>query len=71
MNLSHLTAAQSTWISIEAAALDLAGFASPLYRAALRARLGKDLEGEEFAVLASRLPVEDRARLLASIEERV
>ena len=45
------------------------GASSPLYQAALRARLGKDLGGLKFAALAARLPAQDRRRLLDRITE--
>ena len=44
------------------------GARTPLYQAALRARLGKDPGGERFAALAARLPAKDRGRLLNRIE---
>ncbi len=45
------------------------GARTPLYQAALRARLGKDPGGERFATLAARLPSEDRRRLEDSIDK--
>ena len=59
---------QAAWKPLQDAAIEVAGFGSPLFGAALRARLGFDLEGEEFAEIAARLPAPDRARLLALIE---
>ncbi len=44
------------------------GARTPLYQAALRARLGRDPGGERFAALAARLPDRDRRRLLDCIE---
>ena len=70
MNLSHLAARQSIWAAIQAAALEQYGFGSKLFGAAVKARVGRDLEGAEFAALAARLPVEERLCLLASIEKR-
>ena len=63
-----MRARHATWKPIQDAALEVAGFASALHRAALEARLGRDPEGEKFAELASRLPSQDRRRLLGSIE---
>jgi len=70
--MNHAIAARrATWDLFRNAAAQTTGFASPLYRAALRARLGRDPAGEEFCAIAARLPASDRARLLVLIEERV
>jgi hypothetical protein len=44
-------------------------FATPLYRAALQGRLGKDPSGEKFAALAARLPAKDQTRLWDRVEK--
>ena len=67
--MNHAIAARrATWDLFRNAAAATAGFASPLYRAALRARQGRDPAGEEFCAVAARLPPEDRPRLLSKIE---
>ena len=66
-----IRARHAVWAPIMASVAATVGAGTPLHRAALRARLGKDPGGAKFAALAARLPVEDRARLLASIEGRV
>ncbi len=43
------------------------GARTPLYQAALRARLGKDPGSLKFAALAARLPAKDRRRLFGSL----
>ncbi len=63
-----MRARHATWQPIQDAVAVTVGRASPLYFASIRARLGKDPGGEKFAALAARLPVSDRARLLALIE---
>ncbi len=65
-----IRARHAVWAPICDGVIETIGRGTPVHMAAIRARLGRDLEGEEFAKLAARLPVEDRARLLASIEER-
>ena len=64
-----IEARRETWKLYGDAAAATVGFASPLYRAALRARLGRDLEGAAFAALAARLPSEDRRRLWNQIRK--
>ena len=59
-----ILARRATWDLFKDAAAATAGFTSPLYGAALRARLGRDPVGDEFCVIAARLPPEDRRRLL-------
>ena len=59
---------RATWKPIMEAALEVAGFASALHRAALEARLGRDPEGTRFAALAARLPAKERRHLLDCIE---
>ncbi len=66
--MNHATAARrATWDMFRNAAAATTGFASPLYGAALRARLGRDPAGEEFAAIAARLPSKDRRRLWARV----
>ena len=60
-------ARHAVWAPIQEAVRETVGPATPLYRAAIRGRVGKDPGGVEFAALASRLPGEERARLLASL----
>ncbi len=62
-----ILARRATWNLFKQAAAQTTGFTSPLYRAALRARLGRDIAGEEFIAVAARLPSEDRRRLLDCI----
>ncbi len=67
--MTHASAAhRATWTLIQNAALDVAGFASPLHAAALAALLGPDPKGERFAALAARLSTEDQDRLWARVE---
>ena len=66
-----MRARHAVWAPIMAAVIETVGRASPLYFASIRARLGKDPRGERFAALAARLPVPDRARVLALIEASV
>lgn len=60
-------ARRATWDLFRTAAAQTTGFASPLYRAALRARQERDVAGEEFCAVAARLPAPDRRRLLDCI----
>ena len=60
-------ARRAVWQPIQAAALEIAGFASELHRAALLARLGRDPGGAKFAAIAARLPDRDRRRILEAI----
>ncbi len=64
-----LRARHAVWAPIMAGVVEAIGSGTPLYRAAVRARLGKDPEGERFAALAARLPAQDRRRLLDNIQE--
>ncbi len=67
--MNHATLARrTTWDLFRNAAAQTTGFASPLYKAALRARQGRDPAGEEFCAVAARLPPEDRRRLSDEIE---
>ena len=69
--MNHAIAARrATWDLFRNAAAQTVGFASPLYRAALRARLGRDPAGEEFAALAARLPAHDQDRLWEKVREQ-
>ena len=62
--MNHATLARrATWDLFKDAAAATVGFTSPLYGAALRARLGRDPAGEEFCAIAARLPAKDRRRL--------
>ncbi len=63
-----LRARHNLWASIMESVKRTVGARTPLYQAALRARLGKDPGGERFAALAARLPAKDRQRLLDRIE---
>ena len=63
-----ILARRATWDLFREAAAQTVGFASPLYRAALRGFLGKDPGGTEFCAVAARLPAEDRRRLSDEIE---
>ena len=66
----HATRARhAVWEPIMESVKRTIGARTPLYQAALRARLGKDPEGARFAALAARLPAKDRRRLLDRIEE--
>ena len=62
-------ARHAVWAPIMAGVVETIGSRTPLYRAALRARLGKDPAGERFAALAARLPSEDRRRLWNQIKK--
>ena len=62
-----LRARHAVWAPIMKSVVETVGSRTPLYLAALRARLGKDPGGEKFAALAARLPVRDRRRLLDRI----
>ncbi len=61
-------ARHATWKLFGDAAAATTGFTSPLYGAALRARLGRDPGGEEFCELAARLAAPERRRLSDEIE---
>ncbi len=64
-----LRARHAVWSGIMSSVRLTIGSRTPLYSAALRARLGKDPGGERFAALAARLPARDRERLLDCITE--
>ncbi len=64
-----ILARRATWDLFRNAAAQTVGFTSPLYRAALRARLGRDPAGDVFCSVAARLLPEDRRRLLDCIAE--
>jgi hypothetical protein len=57
------------WSTITAGVVRTIGRRTPLYNAAVRARLGKDPRGEKFAALAARLPADDRRRLWNHVEQ--
>ena len=61
----------STWGLFREAAAQTTGSGSELHRAATVGALGRDPGGINFAAIAARLPAPDRARVLASIGERV
>ena len=63
-----LRARHAVWGPIMAGVVETVGANTALYRAAMRARLGRDPGGEKFAALAARLPVRDRLRLLDKIK---
>ncbi len=63
-----IRARHATWGPIMENIKRTSGARTPLYQAALRARLGKDPGGLKFAALAARLPAKDRRRLLDCIE---
>ena len=63
-----IRARHAVWAPIMAGIVETIGRETPLYRAALRARLGRDPEGIKFAALAARLSPQDRARLLARLD---
>ena len=65
-----ILARRATWDLFKDAAAATVGFASPLYRAALRARLGRDPAGDEFCVIAARLPAQDQDRLWKRVKEQ-
>ncbi len=59
--MNHATLARrATWDLFRNAAAQTTGFMSPLYKAALRARQGRDPAGEEFCAVAARLPARDQ-----------
>ena len=62
-------ARRATWTPIMKAVAQTVGFASPLHRAALQARLGRDPEGLRFAALVARLPAKERQRIEDKINE--
>ena len=62
-----MRARHAVWSGIMSSVRLTTGANTPLYRAALRARLGRDPGGLKFAALAARLPAEDRRRLLDRI----
>ena len=64
-----MRARHAVWGEIMSSVRLTTGTNTPLYRAALRARLGKDPGGLKFAALAARLPAEDQRRLIDSITE--
>ena len=64
-----ILARRAAWDLFRNAAAQTTGFASPLYGAALRARLGRDPAGDEFIAVAARLPATDRHRLFERIAE--
>ncbi len=67
--MSHAIAARrATWTPIMKAVVQTVGFTSPLHRAALEARLGKDPGGATFAAIAARLSAGDRRRLWSRVE---
>ncbi len=59
----------AAWKPVTDAVAQTVGFATPLHRAALEARLGKDPEGERFAQQMARLPAEQYQVLVARIEK--
>ena len=61
-----MRARHAVWGPIMESVKRTIGARTPLYQAALRARLGRDPEGARFAALAARLPAKDRRRLLDS-----
>ncbi len=65
-----LRARHAIWAPIMAGVVDTVGRGTPLYRAALRARLGRDPEGIKFAALAARLPAQDQNRLWERVREQ-
>ncbi len=66
--IHSLRAHHAVWAPILAGVVETVGSGTPLYRAAIRARLGKDPGGERFAELAARLPAQDRRRLWERIK---
>ncbi len=65
-----LRARHATWAPIMAGVVETIGSGTPLYKAALRARLGRDPAGARFARLLARLSAQSQARLWASIKEK-
>ena len=63
-----LRARHAVWGPIMDSVKNTIGTRTPLYQAAMRARLGRDPEGQKFAALAARLPAQDRRRLLDRIK---
>ncbi len=64
-----LRAHHAVWSDIMSSVRLTTGANTPLYRAALRARLEKDPGAEKFATLAARLPSTDRRRLWDRVEK--
>ncbi len=62
-----MLARHAVWAPIMENVKHTIGRGTPIYRAAMRARLGKDPGGGAFARLAARLPVHDRRRLFGEI----
>ena len=65
-----IRARHAVWAPIMAGVVETIGSGTPIYRAALRARLGKDPGGGRFAALAARLPVQDQDRLWESVKQQ-
>lgn len=65
-----LRARHAVWALIQDAVAATVGSGTPIYRATIRARLGKDPGGERFAAIVARLDTQDQARLWESVEEQ-
>ena len=63
-----LRARHAAWAPIMEAVVETIGSATPLYHAAIRARLGHDPGGVKFSTIAARLPTEDQDKLCGCIE---
>ena len=63
-----LRARHKVWADLMATVAATVGTKTDIYRAAIRARLGRDPGGARFAAIAARLPDRDRRRLLGKIE---
>ena len=59
----------AAWAPIVAGVVETIGSGTALYKAALRARLGRDPAGAKFARLLARLPAQDQTRLWDSVKE--
>ncbi len=65
-----IRARHATWAPIMAGVVETIGSGTPIYKAALRARLGRDPAGTRFARLLARLPAQDQARLWDSVKKQ-
>lgn len=63
-----IRAHHAVWAPIMEAVAEVIGRRTPLFKAVVKARLGRDAGGVRFAALAARLPPRDRARLLARMD---
>ncbi len=65
-----IRARHAVWAAIMVGVVETVGRGTPIYRAAIRARLGRDPAGANFAALAARLPAQDQNRLWERVREQ-